>query len=202
MKANRKQQLNHLTALASAGVIFLLSGLIPAETADYHIRVAQLPAEVIQDCQDHNGNTQSTCLQEQAFNRVALAVTNDSELFLVNNNSCKQGHSCKSWLVEKSGSQIQVKMSFTGQFWLRRQGHQYPIIDTLSAADNGQSLLQSYAWQGDAYHKTTSDIVYSIEGDICGTGIECKQLAKQALENNDNNEVVKIWRSAFGVAWI
>jgi hypothetical protein len=65
-----------------------------------------------------------------------------------------------------------------------------------------EGAYNRYEWNGKAYDRTASRLVYNVDGVECGTREECRRSASEAIAQKQVDRAVRIWENIGGVSWI
>jgi hypothetical protein len=193
-----KQALTLLNTLiiGFAAVVWTDTG----ESSDPVLADRELPAEIASRCVlAQNGD--ATICHESSFERRWVARTAQGDLFIVTNDRCT-GSECRAWLVEKSEAAAGVLLSFDATFRVREDKSGYPVIESYAGMSATEGAYSRYEWNGKAYDRTASRLVYNVDGVECGTREECRHAASEAIAQKQVDRAVRIWENVGGVSWI
>jgi hypothetical protein len=169
------------------------------ETSDPLLFARELPLEVVTDC-TLSADVASCQGGDEPVSRW-VGRTARGDLFLVTLPHCP-GNGCRGWLVEKTETGAATLLSLTGHFGLRRGARGYPAVEVRTELSELHSAYASFEWTGERYVRTSSRLVYRVNGRECGTREECQATAAQALDKRQTDEAVRIWERVHGVSWI
>ena len=188
-----------LIFLTIAGLLGLLAWAAPGQTAGNSLVLSDLQA-LTGECQP--AVDASRCSEATELSLHTVGSTPNGELFMVMRGDCSQGADCQAWLVEKADDDTYALLTVSGQIKLYGGNGRYPSVMVKARLSETQSSYESYEWDGAAYLKVASDVVYRVDGVECGTAEECKHAAQRAIDEKRYDDAVKIWQTVFGVAWI
>lgn len=170
------------------------------ESSDPVLADRELPPEIASRCALARPGDTAAC-RESAFERRWVARSPRGDLFVVTNESCRGGD-CRAWLVEKTESGATALLGFETRFRLREDRHGYPSIESYAATSATEGVYHRYEWNGQAYDRSASRLVYSVDGVECGTRAECREAAGDAMAQKQVDRAVRIWENVGGVSWI
>lgn len=185
-----------------AGFFFLaLLGIGVGESSDPTLKVAELPADVINDCAALTVGTAAMPCADSAYRIRWFSRTPRGHLFLVEHGHCERA-GCRSWLVEKDARAAHTLLAMTGEFQLERAASAYPLVQTRTALASHYTSYNRYTWSGERYNRSETRLSHRVDNFECGTERECEAAAQQALERKDADRAVKIWQQVHNVDWI
>jgi hypothetical protein len=187
-----------LSALAAGFAALVWTGA--GETSDPVLAEREIPADIASRCAVSATGELETCHQPE-FTRRWVAKTAKGDLFMVTNELC-QGSGCRAWLVEKAGGSAITLLAVERNFRLLEGAGGYPLIETYSEISSTQGAYSRFEWNGAAYARTASRLVYQVDGMECGTRDECNDAAHEALKLHQVDRAVKILENVNGVSWI
>ena len=170
------------------------------ESSDPVLADREIPADIASACALTQAGEIQAC-DHTAFSRRWVAKTLRGDLFIVTNERCT-GSDCRAWLVEKSDSAATTLLSFDATFRLREDKNGYPVIESYTTLSATEGAYSRHEWDGKAYARTTSRLVYNVDGVECGTRDECRQAAIEAVAQKQVDRAVRIWENVGGVSWI
>ena len=170
------------------------------ESSDPVLADRELPAAITSSCTLAMAGVANAC-RETAFDRRWVARTARGDLFLVANERCR-GADCRAWLVERNATAATVLLDFDARFRLREDSNGYPVIESYAGMSATEGVYHRYEWNGKAYDRTASRVVYNVDGVECGTRAECRQAANEAITRKQVDRAVRIWENVGGVSWI
>lgn len=170
------------------------------ESSDPVLASREIPADVVNACAENIIGESQACLQPD-FSRRWIAKTAVGDLFVVTNDRCI-GSACRAWLVEKTVSSVATLASFEATFRLREDKDGYPVIESYTGLSATEGAYNRYEWNGAAYARTASRLVYNVDGVECGTREECRRVANEAIAQKQVDRAVRIWENVGGVSWI
>ena len=186
-------------ALAAAAALWTAAG----ETSDPVLNSNELPADIANsDCNLSMVSEEAGACQVQDYANRWIGKTARGDLFVVLGTSCVAGDGCRAWLVEKSGTGASTLLAMNGKFHLRRGTSAYPVVETHTEISALNNAYNRFEWNGAAYARTGSKLLYKVDGNECGTREECSNVARKALQHQDIDRAVKIWENVHGVSWI
>ena len=172
----------------------------PGESSDPVLADREIPAEVASHCLSALTGLSDAC-EASNFSRRWVAKTAKGDLFILTNERC-QGRECRAWLVEKSGATAISLLGFDTRFRLREDKNGYPVIESYTAFSTAEGAYSRYEWNGGAYTRTASRLVYNVDGVECGTREECRHAASEAVTQKQVDRAVRIMERVGGVSWI
>lgn len=170
------------------------------ETSDPVLADREIPAQAISTCLSAMTNPSGTC-EASNFSRRWVAKTGQGDLYVLVNEQCTAG-GCRAWLVEKTANAVATLLSFDTRFRLREDKGGYPVIDGYTELSSAEGVYSRYTWNGTAYTRTASRLVYRVDGVECGTREECRVAANEAIKQKQVDRAVRIWEHVGGVSWI
>lgn len=177
--------------LAVAAIVWTAAG----ETSDPLLAGAELPADVVANCETRTNTGCDTVLSHYWLGRAA-----QGELFLVLRAGCHG--ECDAWLVQRSARGTRTLLAINGQFRLARASGPYPAVQVRTESNPSRASYTRYAWNGRAYAPGESREVYRVDGTECGTAAECEAIANAALVEGANERAVRIYEQVRGVGFI
>ncbi|HEU5339475.1 MAG TPA: hypothetical protein VFU39_09345 [Sulfuricaulis sp.] len=170
------------------------------ESSDPVLADREIPAEVASHCLSTLTGLSDAC-EPSSFMRRWVAKTLRGDLFILTNERC-QGRDCRAWLVEKSGTAVTMLLGFDNRFRLREDKDGYPVIESYTTLSTAEGVYSRYEWNGSAYARTASRLVYNVDGAECGTREECRHVANEAITQKQVDRAVRILERVGGVSWI
>jgi hypothetical protein len=170
------------------------------ESSDPVLADREIPAEVASHCLSTLTGLSDAC-EPSSFMRRWVAKTLRGDLFILTNERC-QGRDCRAWLVEKSGTAVTTLLGFDTRFRLREDKDGYPVIESYTTLSTAEGAYSRYEWNGSAYARTASRLVYNVDGAECGTREECRHVANEAITQKQVDRAVRILERVGGVSWI
>lgn len=170
------------------------------ESSDPVLADRELPAEIVSRCVLAMAGDVLAC-RASDFERRWVARTVRGDLFVVTNERCTGGD-CRAWLVEKTAAATTALLGFETAFRLREDRSGYPVIEAYAGKSATEGVYHRYAWNGNAYARSASRLVYRVDGEECGTRAECLRAANDAMTRKQVDRAVQIWKSVGGVSWI
>ena len=170
------------------------------ESSDPVLADRAIPADIASTCALTQADAIKAC-DHTAFSRRWVAKTLRGDLFIVTNERCT-GSDCRAWLVEKSDSAANTLLSFDATFRLREDKDGYPVIESYTGMSATEGAYSRYEWNGNAYSRAASRLVYNVDGLECGTREECRRAANEAVMQKQVDRAVRIWENVGGVSWI
>jgi hypothetical protein len=172
------------------------------ETSDPVLHERELPLEVVGRCLDTPaGEGSKSCGADSYFATHWVGRAGDANLFLVRLQPCSDA-ACRAWLVAKSGRTVNVLLATSGELALSPGVGAYPAVQTYSNVTAGQSLVSRFDWNGNNYTRTDARLVYSVDGQECGSAAECNAAAQDAMNTRKVDRALRIWEQVHGVSWI
>jgi hypothetical protein len=171
------------------------------ETSDPVLLERDLPAEVVGRCLDQVAGQSPACGPDSYLSKFWVGRAADANLFLVRLQPCADGP-CRAWLVAKTARGVSVLLATSGELSLSSGNGAYPAVQTYSNVSAGQSLVSRFDWNGHQYTRTDAHVVYSVDGQECGSAEECNAAAHDALNVRKIDKALRIWEQVHGVSWI
>ncbi|MDH3513337.1 MAG: hypothetical protein OEM83_00510 [Gammaproteobacteria bacterium] len=170
------------------------------ESSDPVLADREIPAEVAGACLSTLTALSDAC-ETKNFSRRWVAKTLRGDLFILTNERCL-GRDCRAWLVEKTGAAVTALLGFDTRFRLREDKNGYPVIESYTELSATEGAYSRYEWNANAYVRTASRLVYSVDGVECGTREECRVAASNAIDQKQLDRAIRIWENVGGVSWI
>lgn len=170
------------------------------ESSDPVLADREMPADIASTCALTQAGEIGAC-DHASFDRRWVAKTIRGDLFIVTNERCT-GSECRAWLVEKTEAAATTLLSFDATFRLREDKNGYPAIESYTGMSATEGAYSRYEWNGNAYARTASRLVYNVDGMECGTREECRHAANEAIAQKQVDRAVRIWENVGGVSWI
>lgn len=170
------------------------------ESSDPVLADREIPAEVASKCLSTLTGLSAAC-EASSITRRWVAKTPRGDLFILTNERCL-GRDCRAWLVEKTGTAVTALLGFDTRFRLREDKDGYPVIESYSTLSTAEGAYSRYEWNGSAYARTASRLVYNVDGVECGTREECRHAASEAITQKQVDRAVRILEHVGGVSWI
>jgi hypothetical protein len=170
------------------------------ESSDPVLADREIPADIASTCLSTLTGQSGAC-ETSSFSRRWVAKTLQGDLFILTNERCL-GRDCRAWLVEKTGASVTTLLGVNASFRLREDKVGYPVIESYTALSTSEGAYSRYEWNGSAYARTASRLVYNVDGVECGTRAECRLAASEAIAEEHLDRAVRIWENVGGVSWI
>jgi|SRR3990167_7152486 len=170
------------------------------ESSDPVLADREIPAAIASTCALTPAGEIEAC-DHPTFSRRWVAKTVRGDLFIVTHERCT-GSDCRARLVEKTASAATTLLSFDATFRLREDKGGYPVIESYTGMSATEGAYSRYEWNGNAYARTASRLVYNVDGVECGTREECRRAANEAITHKQVDRAVRIWENVDGVSWI
>ncbi len=186
----------------------LMSALLAVATFTWMDRGEGVGAAMI--LQDSELQTaESTCTPPENCRMVAgsflthwISRTNSGNLFLVMETNCTDASRCSSWIVERTGRGVGMRLNIEGQFRVLNSGKPIPDIQTRRDLSETESTYTRYTWVAGAFLKAETRTVYRVNGVECGTALECYQTAVEAHQKRMTDKALRIWETVHKVSVI
>lgn len=184
-------------ATALAALVWTAAG----ETSDPVLLDRDLPLEVVGHCLESSRSRDRGCGPDGYYARFWVGRAGDANLFLVRRKPCAE-NACQAWLLAKTGRGVNVLLATSGELALSPGLGPFPAVQTYSSVTAGQSLVSRFDWNGHQYTRTDARIVYSVDGEECGSAEQCREAAQDALNVRRIDRALRIWEQVHGVSWI
>ena len=188
-----------LATLASALPALLWTAA--GETSDPVLLDRDLPLEVVGRCLDGATNGDRGCGPDSHYSKFWVGRAGDANLFLVRLKPCNDS-ACHAWLLAKTNRGVNVLLATRGELSLSPGAGAFPAVHTHSNVSPSQSLVSRFDWNGHQYTRTDTRIVYSVDGQECGSADQCREAAQDAMNVRRIDKALRIWEQVHGVSWI
>jgi hypothetical protein len=171
------------------------------ETSDPFLLDRDLPLEVVGQCLDNAADRDRGCTPESSYSKHWVGRAGDANLFLVRLVPCTDG-ACRAWLLAKTTRGVNVLLATNGELSISPGVGAFPAVQTFSDVSAGQSLVSRFDWNGHQYTRTDARLVYSVDGEECGSADQCHEVAQDAMNVRKIDKALRIWEQVHGVSWI
>jgi hypothetical protein len=195
-EAAMKNVLTLLSVLITGVVAMFWTGA--GESSNPALTERELPAEIVDAC---TATAALEACRALEFNRHWVGRSARGDLYVVTNDRCR-GEGCRAWLIEKTATAVRTLLAFEKTFRVFPATGSYPVIETYTGLSATESAYCRFEWNGQAYVRTASRLVYRVDGIECGTREQCRAAADEALKRQQIDRAVKIWEDVHGISWI
>lgn len=185
-----------VTAIAASLVVGWTS---VGESSDPVLAVDELPIEMLVRCAA-DASRGSDCQPGEKLVSRWVGRSSRGDLFLTTASDCLD-QSCRAWVFERSGRQVNLLLSLEGQVSVRA-GQDYPQVESRAHLATGETFISHYRWSGQGYERSGAELRYQVDGIECGTAAQCQHAAREALEAERTDRAVRILERVQGVSWI
>jgi hypothetical protein len=171
------------------------------ETSDPVLLDRDLPLEVVGHCPDDTSSSARGCGLDSYYAKFWVGRAADVNLFLVRRKPCDDS-GCQSWLIAKSRRGVNVLLAARGELSLSPGVGGFPAVQTDSEVSASQRVVSRFDWNGYQYTRTDARVVYRVDGQECGSAMQCHEAAQDAMNVRRIDRALRIWEQVHGVSWI
>lgn len=171
------------------------------ETSDPFLLDRDLPLEVVSHCLDGAADRDHGCSPDGSYSKHWVGRAGDANLFLVRLRPCADG-ACRAWLLAKTTRGANVLLATSGELSLSPGVGAFPTVQTVSNVSPSQNVVSRFDWNGHQYTRTDARVVYSVDGQECGSAAACREAAQDAMNVRKIDKALRIWEQVHGVSWI
>lgn len=131
-----------------------------------------------------------------------VSRTGNGDLYLLLRADCRGGAQCGAWFVERTARGMVARLNVEGRFQVLSSGKAVPDVQTWQDRAENEFEVTRYSWSAGAYRRTETRTVYSVNGEVCGSSLECYQKAQGALRERRTDEALRIWEQVHNVSYI
>jgi hypothetical protein len=131
-----------------------------------------------------------------------VSKTRTGNLFLVLRTDCNAANQCGAWFVERTARGVGMRLNVDGRFRVLNSASSIPDVETWREVSENEVVYTRYSWMAGTFVKSDSRTVYRVDGEECGTALECYQAARQAYETRKADKALNIWEKVHKVSWI
>ena len=155
-----------------------------------------------------NTETASLCtgaacpFEARGFRAQWVSRTGNGQLYVMERSDCHIANDCVARFVERTNTGIATRLDVQGEFRVVQNGRDVPDVEARHAVSETEIEITRYTWVGDAYVKSESRQVFRVDGEECGTALECYRKAQTAREGQDTGKALNILETVHRVSYI
>ncbi len=131
-----------------------------------------------------------------------LSRTGNGDLYLVLRADCRGPGQCGAWFVERTARGMVARLNVEGRFQVLPSGKAVPDVQTWQVREENEFEVTRYSWSAGVYRRVETRTVYSVNGEVCGSSLECHQKARGAHRERRTDEALRIWEQVHNVSYI
>lgn len=131
-----------------------------------------------------------------------LSRTGNGDLYLLLRADCRGGAQCGAWFVERTARGMVARLNVEGRFQVLPSGKAVPDVQTWQDRSENEFEVTRYSWSAGVFRRVETRTVYSVNGEVCGSSLECYQKAQGALRERRTDEALRIWEQVHSVSYI
>lgn len=142
-------------------------------------------------------------LEASGFRSHWISRTGSGNLFLVVHNDCAHHNpGCVARFVERTASGTATRLDLQGDFRVVRSGKSVPDVETRRDVSESETEVTRYTWLGGAYVLSETRQLYRVNGELCGTALECYQKAQAAHAGQETGKALRILETVHRLSYI
>lgn len=131
-----------------------------------------------------------------------LSRTGNGDLYLLLRADCRGPEQCGAWFVERTARGMVARLNVEGRFQVLPSGKAVPDVQTWQVRAENEFEVTRYSWSAGVYRRVETRTVYSVNGEVCGSSLECYQKAQGAHRERRTDEALRIWEQVHNVSYI
>lgn len=131
-----------------------------------------------------------------------ISQTGNGQLYLVVQTDCARTNRCNAWFVERSARGLAARLNIEGQFKVLNSGTAIPDVQTRRSLSDNEMEYTRYSWKAGTFVRVETRNVFLVDGEECGSALECYQKAALAHKNRNTDKALKIWEQVHKLSWI
>jgi hypothetical protein len=128
--------------------------------------------------------------------------TGDGNLFVLVRSNCRGAPDCGAWFVERSARGVTPRLSVDGRFQVVRGNKPVPDVQTWRSVSDSQYELTRYTWTAGAYVRAETRQIFHVDGQECGTALDCYHKARAAHAGHRTGEALRILEKVHNLSFI
>jgi len=141
-------------------------------------------------------------VEVSGFRTHWISRTHSGELYVMVRSDCQNTSDCVARFVERTGNGIATRLDLQGTFHVVSNGKDVPDVESHRSVSESETVITRYTWVGGAYVMGESRQVFRVDGEACGTALECYQKAQAAREGRDTGKALQILETVHKVSYI
>lgn len=147
--------------------------------------------------------TEACPVEARGFHTHWVSRTGNGQLYVMVRSDCRSaGADCVARFVERTSAGLATRLDVQGEFRVVQSGKDVPDVEARRAITESEIEITRYSWVGDAYVKSDSRQVFRVDGEECGTALECYQKAQAARDGRDTGKALQILETVHKVSYI
>lgn len=141
-------------------------------------------------------------VETRGFEARWVGRTGQGQLFVMLRHDCQTGSECVARFVERTATGVATRLDVQGEFQLVPSGREVPDVEARHAVSESEIEITRYAWVGGAYVRGETRQVFQVQGEECGTALECYQKAQAARDQRETGKALRILETVHRVSYI
>ena len=147
--------------------------------------------------------SESCPAESRGFRSHWVSYTGTGQLYVMVRNDCRAGSpECSARFVERTANGVATRLNVQGEFRVVHSGKAVPDVEALRAVSDSELEVTRYSWQDGAYVRGETRQLFGVNGELCGTALECYQKAQAAHEQRDTGKALHILETVHRVSYI
>jgi hypothetical protein len=187
------------TALVAGLLALLAFGWTDSDRARHVVAEAETAASLPEDlC-----NPPERCqMAQDGYTTHWISRTGSGNLYLVLPTDCRASGHCGAWFVERTARGVATRLNLEGEFRVLNSGQPVPDVQVVRALSESEAEVTRYTWKFSTFVASETRHVYRVDGEECGTALECYQKAQAAHQNRHTDKALKIWEKVHNLSFI
>ncbi len=145
-----------------------------------------------------------TCpIEVNGFQTHWVSRTHNGQLYVMVRSDCQGSASdCLARFVERTATGVATRLDVQGEFRVVHNGKPVPDVEALRRVSESETEVTRYSWLAGAYVRSETRQIFNVDGESCGTALECYQKAQAARDSQDTGKALQILETVHRVSYI
>jgi hypothetical protein len=131
-----------------------------------------------------------------------VSRTGNGDLYLMVRADCRGPDLCGAWFVERTPRGMAARLNIAGRFRVIASGKAVPDVQAWRTLSENEFEVTRYTWAGGAFQRVETRTVYTVDGEECGSALDCYQKAQDAHRERHTDKALRIWEKVHSVSFI
>jgi hypothetical protein len=142
-------------------------------------------------------------IEARGFQTHWVSHTGNGQLYVMVRSDCRGSASdCLVRFVERTATGVATRLDVQGEFRVVHNGKPVPDVEALRRVSESETEVTRYSWLAGAYARSETRQIFHVDGESCGTALECYQKAQAAREGRDTGKALQILETVHRVSYI
>jgi len=131
-----------------------------------------------------------------------VSRTANGDLYLMVRTDCRGPELCGAWFVERTARGVAARLNIEGRFRVIASGKPVPDVQAWRALSENEFEVTRYTWSAGAFQRVETKTLYAVDGEECGSALDCYQKAQAAHQQRRTDKALRIWEKIHNVSFI